>query len=64
MPLLNDETGQLMYGVHPYFFSNGQSWWDQHWGYLTSTAPVIATEWNYQAGLPAARQIPLWRRIC
>ncbi|MCW2760249.1 MAG: 1,4-beta cellobiohydrolase [Marmoricola sp.] len=48
MPLLEDEIGQLMYGVHPYTMKDGVAWWDQQWGYLTPTAPVIATEWNYQ----------------
>jgi fibronectin type 3 domain-containing protein len=49
MPLLDDGTGQLMYGVHPYYLNNGETWWNQQWGYLTSTVPVIATEWNYHA---------------
>ena len=49
IPLLDDSTGQVMYGVHPYYLNNGEPWWNQQWGYLTSTVPVIATEWNYHA---------------
>lgn len=48
VPLLRDDLGQVAYGIHPYVFTAGQSWWDQQWGFLTS-APVLATEWNYLA---------------
>lgn len=44
---LTDPAGQLMYGVHPYFMSTGPSWWDQQFGFLTDTTPIIATEWNF-----------------
>ena len=46
---LNDSNGELMYAVHPYFMSTGQSWWDQQYGFLTDTTPVIATEWNFSS---------------
>jgi len=49
MPLPSDPTGNLMYGVHPYYFTLGESWWEEQYGYLTPTVPVIATEWNYPA---------------
>ncbi len=44
---LSDPTGNLMYGVHPYYIAPGQPTWDADFGDLTATYPVIATEWNY-----------------
>ena len=49
MPLLSDPTGNLAYAIHPYFYTNGPSWWDAEYGAYTPTVPVIATEWNYRA---------------
>ena len=46
---LTDPAGQLMYGLHPYNMSTGQAWWDQQFGSLTDSAPLIATEWNFAA---------------
>jgi chitodextrinase len=46
---VSDSTGQLMYGVHPYFFDNGLTWWDQKFGTASASYPVIATEWNFKA---------------
>ena len=47
-PLLSDPLGQMAYGIHPYL-----NWplhdpgvWDDYFGDLTATDPVIATEWN------------------
>jgi hypothetical protein len=37
----------ILYATHPYDFSNKQpSDWDRAWGFLTSTAPVIVTEFG------------------
>ena len=63
MPLLDDASGQLMYGIHPYYLANGQSWWDQQYGYLTDTAPVIATEWNFAASGCTASNLSLVERL-
>ncbi len=49
MPLLSDPTGNLIYGVHPYYFSLGPDWWELQYGALAATVPLIATEWNYKA---------------
>ncbi len=49
MPLLNDPAGNLMYGIHPYNFSGGVSWWDAQYGAYSGSVPLIATEWNYKA---------------
>ena len=46
---LTDPLGQLMYGVHPYYFDPGPTWWDQNYGTAAASVPVIATEWNYKA---------------
>lgn len=46
---LSDGASQLMYGIHPYFFDNGVTWWDQKFGTASATYPVIATEWNFRA---------------
>ncbi len=49
IPMLADTSSGkgIAYAVHPYYFTPGQSFWDQQYGYLTATVPVIATEWNY-----------------
>jgi hypothetical protein len=37
----------IMYATHPYDYGNKQpSDWDRAWGFLTATAPVIATEFG------------------
>lgn len=46
---LTDPLGQLMYGVHPYYYQLGVSWWDQMYGTASATYPVIATEWSFTA---------------
>jgi chitodextrinase len=60
---LDDPAGQLMYGIHPYFLSTGQSWWDQQYGFLTDTTPVIATEWNFLASGCTASTAALAREL-
>jgi Cellulase (glycosyl hydrolase family 5) len=49
MPRLADPTGNLAYGIHPYFFTNGPAWWDLHYAAAAADVPMIATEWNYRA---------------
>ncbi len=51
IPMLHDTTAGkgIVYAVHPYYFSPGQAYWDSTFGYLSSSVPVIATEWNYLA---------------
>lgn len=49
LPLLNDPANQLMYGIHPYYFTPGETWWHDQYGYLVGQVPLIATEWNYLA---------------
>jgi hypothetical protein len=48
VPLLEDKTGQLVYGVHPYLGAENDepSEWDRNFGNLARTRPIIATEWN------------------
>jgi hypothetical protein len=48
VPLLDDPLEQLAYGLHPYLSSTSRypESWEGNFGYLTQTAPVIATEWN------------------
>jgi chitodextrinase len=52
MPTLVDSlvTPNVVDAVHPYYYTDGAAKWDQRFGYLTTTTPVIATEWNYQSG--------------
>jgi hypothetical protein len=50
LPPLADPAGQLVYGIHPYVYTQGPAWWDLQFGSLTAIAPVLATEWNYLAG--------------
>ncbi len=45
---LSDTAGQLMYGIHPYVFQQGPADWDQRYGSLSATYPMIATEWNFR----------------
>jgi chitodextrinase len=49
LPVLQDPGGnnQIAYGVHPYYYTDGQPNWDLRWGSLASTNAVIATEWDY-----------------
>jgi hypothetical protein len=49
--LLADQPGGhgIAYGIHPYFYQPGPTYWDASWGFLTATQAVIATEWNYKA---------------
>jgi hypothetical protein len=50
IPLLTDPLGQVAYAVHPYYFkvsnvatlATDTASWDQRFGYLAATAPVIA----------------------
>ncbi len=46
---LSDSASALMYGIHPYFYTSGQSWWDSQYGTPSASVPVIATEWNYES---------------
>ena len=48
VPLLDDPLRQVAYGLHPYLSSTSRypESWEGNFGYLTQTAPVIATEWN------------------
>ena len=61
---LDDAIGRLAYGIHPYYLSTGQSWWDEQFGFLADTLPVIATEWNYTSSgcttgnIALAEQLP------
>jgi fibronectin type 3 domain-containing protein len=47
---LTDSGSQLMYGIHPYFFDNGLTWWNDKFGTASATYPVVATEWNFRSG--------------
>ena len=69
IPMLADPLGQLAYAVHPYYFkvsnvstlATDTANWDLRFGYLTATAPVIATEWNAGAAsctTGAAARVP------
>jgi chitodextrinase len=51
VPILTDPgpSYQIAYAVHPFYYTDGQSSWDNRWGYLTSSHAVIATAWNYKA---------------
>lgn len=51
MPVLRDPGAgyEIAYGVHPYFYTEGQNGWNKRFGYLTGSHAVIATEWNYTA---------------
>jgi hypothetical protein len=49
LPLLEDPLDRLAYGIHPYYYVRGESWWDDHYGDLAAVAPVLATEWNHEA---------------
>jgi hypothetical protein len=50
MPLLHDATpGRgIVYAVHPYGV-HSSSYEEPLFGYLTRTAPVLVTEWNYKS---------------
>lgn len=53
VPALKDTSrGRgIVYAVHPYQFGGPDplATWEQRYGYLTSSVPVIVTEWNYPA---------------
>jgi hypothetical protein len=49
MPRLVDPLGNVAYGIHPYYFTPGPSWWTSQYGVPAAEVPVIATEWNYRA---------------
>ena len=48
VPLLDDPLGQVAYAVHPYldYVNRYPQSWEQNFGYLAATKPVVATEWN------------------
>jgi hypothetical protein len=61
LPLLDDPLERVAYGIHPYYYVRGESWWDEHYGDLAAAAPVVATEWNHLAdecGTDAERMAP------
>ena len=51
-PLLDDPLGQIGYAVHPYLGEHNQTrtQWQRKFGDLARTHPVMATEFNAQAG--------------
>ena len=49
MPRLVDPLDRVAYGIHPYYYVRGLSWWDEHYGTPAAEVPLIATEWNYLA---------------
>ncbi len=57
IPRLNDPLSRIAYAVHPYYFHTSNTAtlatdtanWDTRFGYLTATAPLLATEWNASA---------------
>jgi chitodextrinase len=49
MPRLSDPAGSLVYGIHPYYFTKGLSWWEAQYGDAAAEVPLLATEWNYRA---------------
>ncbi len=51
-PPLDDPLGQLGYAVHPYLGKHNQTraQWDKKWGDFARTHPVMATEFNADAG--------------
>lgn len=53
MPMLKDTAGGrgIIYAAHPYYFyaPHPAATWAQRYGYLTSSVPVIVTEWSYPA---------------
>ena len=51
MPRLVDPLGTLAYGIHPYYFIRGPSWWDEQYGDAAAEVPLLATEWNYLRGV-------------
>ncbi len=49
VPLLNDPLGRMGYASHPYYVDsiNGHpTAWDDRFGNLSATVPVVVTEWN------------------
>ncbi len=52
IPMLTDSLERMAYAVHPYYVDaiNGNAnAWDDRFGYLSATVPVVATEWNDQS---------------
>ena len=51
-PPLDDPLGQLGYAVHPYLGRHNQTraQWEKKWGDFARTHPVMATEFNADAG--------------
>jgi len=51
-PLLDDPLGQIGYAVHPYLgrYNQTRAQWQRKFGDLARTHPVMATEFNAQAG--------------
>ena len=51
-PALDDPLGQLGYAMHPYLGTHNQTraQWDKKWGNFARTHPMIATEFNSNAG--------------
>lgn len=61
MPRLTDPLGRVAYGIHPYYYSRGPSWWDEQYGDAAAEVPLIATEWNYlpaECGTPHQEMAP------
>ena len=56
-PPLDDPLGQLGYAIHPYLGKHNQTraQWDKKWGDHARTHPVMATEFNADAGGPYCR---------
>ena len=51
-PTLDDPLGQFGYAVHPYLGRHDRTreQWEKKWGGFARTRPVMATEWNADAG--------------
>lgn len=56
-PGISDPLNQIALGIHPYLTSpiNTVASWDQYFGNMTATYPVIATEWGANSGSPFAQ---------
>ncbi len=44
---LADSLDAVAYSVHPYYYTKGPADWQERFGYLAASHPVIATAWNY-----------------
>jgi hypothetical protein len=51
-PPIEDPLGQLGYALHPYLgkYNQTRAQWERKWGDFARTEPVMATEFNAQAG--------------